>query len=410
MSFLSRRSGKGEAKAQERRGHGRRNTGPSEMSSSRQLRKRITQPLADPACVDGILSQTRAARGFRSPPEPMTGTYHKSAEFQNVHSVSVRKAGNPLRPATACRDSPSPERSGALAGLWREILLELAGLALVLLPVGRGRALHGDVRPHLGVLGVDLQPLAVGFVLGVRLDGVDRAFRFADAAVDALVRRDDQEVLAFVEAVHRTHLDAVHELTFHAGVGDDVGHYRRMFTRRRGDGRDMAAAAPTVNSRRGGEIAQRPLHPGPSRLSVTISVTDMEEIPMRSIPRLALAGLLSAGLLAGGAVAQQSLTRTPAEVQAGAYKLDPDHGKITGSVDHLGFSTYVGQFVNVQADLTLDPANPANSQLTATIPLTEVDSNSDGLDAHLQTPDFFDTANHPVATFVSRSVTVDADH
>lgn len=130
---------------------------------------------------------------------------------------------------------------------------------------------------------------------------------------------------------------------------------------------------------------------------------------MRSIPRLALAGLLSAALLAGGAVAQQSLTRTPAEVQGGAYKLDPDHGKITWSVDHLGFSTYVGQFVNVQADLTLDPANPANSQLTATIPLTEVDSNSDGLDAHLQTPDFFDTANHPVATFVSRSVTVDAD-
>jgi len=122
------------------------------------------------------------------------------------------------------------------------------------------------------------------------------------------------------------------------------------------------------------------------------------------------AAVAAAALLAGGAVvAQNALTDVPAEVQAGAYKLDPDHGKITWSVNHLGFSTYVGQFVNVKADLTLDPADPANSRLTATIPLTDVDSNSDGLDAHLQTPDFFDTANHPVATFVSRSVAVDAD-
>lgn len=130
---------------------------------------------------------------------------------------------------------------------------------------------------------------------------------------------------------------------------------------------------------------------------------------MRLASRTIVAAAASLSLLAGGVVAQAALTQTPAEVQAGTYKLDPDHGKITWSVDHLGFSTYVGQFVNVQADLVLDPANPAASRLTATIPLTEVDSNSDGLDAHLQTADFFDTANHPVATFVSRSVTVDAD-
>lgn len=35
--------------------------------------------------------------------------------------------------------------------------------------------------------------------------------------------------------------------------------------------------------------------------------------------------------------------------------------------------------------------------------------NSDGLKAHLQTADFFDTANHPIATFVSRSVTINSD-
>ena len=129
---------------------------------------------------------------------------------------------------------------------------------------------------------------------------------------------------------------------------------------------------------------------------------------MRFAPRTALVGALAFSLLAGGAVvAQSAMTRVPAEVQAGAYKLDPAHGKITWSVDHLGFSKYYGQFVNVAAELTLDPANPAASTLTATIPLTDVAPNDDGLKRHLQTPDFFDTANHPVATFRSVHIMLD---
>lgn len=131
---------------------------------------------------------------------------------------------------------------------------------------------------------------------------------------------------------------------------------------------------------------------------------------MNRLVRYSLAGVAAAALLTSGAVvARTQATQVPAEVRAGTYALDAAHGKITWSVDHLGFSTYYGQFVNVQSELKLDPANPSASTLTATIPLTDVDSNSDGLDTHLQTPDFFDTANHPTATFVSRSITIDAD-
>ena len=107
----------------------------------------------------------------------------------------------------------------------------------------------------------------------------------------------------------------------------------------------------------------------------------------------ALAGALAVSLAAGGAVvAQAALTKTPSEVTAGAYDLDSGHGKITWSVNHLGFSTYTGQFVNVKAELKLDVANPSASTLTATIPLTDVAPNDDKLKAHLQTADFFDTA------------------
>lgn len=131
---------------------------------------------------------------------------------------------------------------------------------------------------------------------------------------------------------------------------------------------------------------------------------------MNRLVRYSLAGVAAAALMTSGAVvARTQATKVPAEVRAGTYALDAAHGKITWSVDHLGFSTYYGQFVNVQAELRLDPANPSASTLTATIPLTDVDSNSDGLDAHLQTADFFDTANHPTATFVSRSITIDSD-
>ncbi|MDQ8029872.1 MAG: YceI family protein [Brevundimonas sp.] len=131
---------------------------------------------------------------------------------------------------------------------------------------------------------------------------------------------------------------------------------------------------------------------------------------MRPFARYAAVGVASLALLAGGAVvAQAALTKTPSEVTAGAYKLDSSHGNITWSVDHMGFSTYTGQFVNVQAELSLNTSNPSASTLTATIPLADVLTGSEGLNNHLQTADFFDTANHPTATFVSRSVTVDAD-
>ena len=129
---------------------------------------------------------------------------------------------------------------------------------------------------------------------------------------------------------------------------------------------------------------------------------------MRILARYAAVGALAIGLAAGGGVvARQAATTVPAEVQAGAYKLDSSHGKITWSVSHLGFSTYYGQFVNVQAELNLDPANPAASTLTATIPLTDVAPNDDGLKTHLQTADFFDTANHPTATFRSVHIMID---
>src|SRR5690606_37676552 len=109
-----------------------------------------------------------------------------------------------------------------------EVFLEFPLLVLEGVGVRRRGSFDRNVRPDFRELGVDLQPLAVRLVLAVRLDRIDRAFRFADATINALVRMDDEEVLALIEAVDRADLDAVHVFAAHACVGDDVGHWPKF--------------------------------------------------------------------------------------------------------------------------------------------------------------------------------------
>lgn len=123
---------------------------------------------------------------------------------------------------------------------------------------------------------------------------------------------------------------------------------------------------------------------------------------MRHTIKIAAYSLAAALLFSPAAQAQT--TQTPAAVKAGAYKLDPDHSKVTWSVTHLGFSTYVGQFAGATGTLKIDPANLAATELLVTIDANQVGTLSAGLDKHLKSPDFLDTAKFPTATFKATRV------
>lgn len=97
-------------------------------------------------------------------------------------------------------------------------------------------------------------------------------------------------------------------------------------------------------------------------------------------------------------------TTDPTQVRAGRYALDPAHGKITWSLNHLGYSTYYGQITDVAGELDLDPKAPAQSRLSVRIGTASVNALHDALNRHLRGPDFFDVEQFPTATFVSRSV------
>ena len=65
--------------------------------------------------------------------------------------------------------------------------------------------------------------LSIGnFFLG--LDRLDGTFRFAQGAVDALIRINDQKIRALMEAIDGTDLDAVHVFALDAGFGDHERH------------------------------------------------------------------------------------------------------------------------------------------------------------------------------------------
>jgi polyisoprenoid-binding protein YceI len=113
--------------------------------------------------------------------------------------------------------------------------------------------------------------------------------------------------------------------------------------------------------------------------------------------------------LAAVTPASAQVTTAPAQVQAGAYKLDPDHSKITWSVSHFGFSTYLGQFSTVNASLKLDPKALTATGLDVTVDANSLGTLNPALDKHLKSPDFLDVAKFPTATFHATKVTQTGD-
>jgi polyisoprenoid-binding protein YceI len=126
---------------------------------------------------------------------------------------------------------------------------------------------------------------------------------------------------------------------------------------------------------------------------------------MRSSFKVAALGLAAALMLSTAGAAQAQLTTSPAAVQAGTYKLDPAHGKITWSITHFGFSTYVGQFAHVDATLKVDPKALGATALDVTIDNNSLGTLNAALDTHLKSKDFLDVAAFPTAIFHATKVT-----
>ena len=121
--------------------------------------------------------------------------------------------------------------------------MEFVRLPLSLLRVGRGRFFDRNIWPDFRVFRIQRQPFLKPR-LGVGLDRVDRALRLAHPAIDALVRVDDEHVLALVEAVHGAHFDAVHGFATNTTLVDDVGQLTVLSVGRSGELVELQQVSP----------------------------------------------------------------------------------------------------------------------------------------------------------------------
>jgi len=93
----------------------------------------------------------------------------------------------------------------------------------------------------------------------------------------------------------------------------------------------------------------------------------------------------------------------PALSQAATWEIDPAHSSIGFAVKHMMVSTVRGEFGKFSGTVNLEP-DLTRSSVEVTIDVASVDTRDAKRDGHLQSPDFFDAARFPTATFKSTSV------
>jgi polyisoprenoid-binding protein YceI len=89
---------------------------------------------------------------------------------------------------------------------------------------------------------------------------------------------------------------------------------------------------------------------------------------------------------------------------ATTWNFDLSHSSVNFHVRHLMVSKVHGRFAKWGGTLVIDNADITKSRVEVSIETASVDTKEEKRDAHLRSPDFFDSEKYPTMSFVSTNV------
>lgn len=90
--------------------------------------------------------------------------------------------------------------------------------------------------------------------------------------------------------------------------------------------------------------------------------------------------------------------------QTSTWVPDKAHSAVDFSILHMSLSNVRGHFGNIGGTIVLNDSDITKSTVNVTIDVTTVDTGQPQRDADLKSPNFFDVAQFPTATFVSTNI------
>jgi polyisoprenoid-binding protein YceI len=105
-----------------------------------------------------------------------------------------------------------------------------------------------------------------------------------------------------------------------------------------------------------------------------------------------------------------ALNVSPSKAEIELYEYDKAHTQIHFAVNHLGYTTSRGRFMDFDGSLTFNRSEPEKSNVEMVIQTNSIEMGTEKWNDHMRNEDFFNVEKYPTMTFKSTAIEITGDN